>query len=163
MSNEINYHRFSDEHLDSTMDLIREILEGEFDFDFSAGYSGYDKDILDIETEYFSAGGGFWLATSENDVIGTIGLHKTCDERACIKRFYVKKEYRGKGIGGNLFKELLMHAKEGKIGEIYVSTLENMREAIEFYLRKGFQPIPQMPPDMPRYIDTEYFRLNLGG
>lgn len=63
-------------------------------------------DLLDISRSYRQNGGEFWIALSEGQVVGTIGLMMKERHCAVLKKFFVKKEYRSQKVGLALYKEL---------------------------------------------------------
>ena len=59
-----------------------------------------DDDIKDIESSYFSRGGTFFVLEAKNgSIIGAYGLYPI-DEQTCeLRKMYLHKAYRGKGLG----------------------------------------------------------------
>lgn len=51
-------------------------------------------DLLHIKRCYQQNGGEFWIALSDGNVIGTIGLMAKEQQCAILKKFFVKKEFR---------------------------------------------------------------------
>lgn len=81
-----------------------------------------------------------WIALDENNnIIGTITLEKKDKEEAFLKKFYVKKEYRGTGVAKELFNSFLSFAKDNSYKKIILGTYENLNRAISFYIKNGFQ------------------------
>lgn len=56
-----------------------------------------------------------------------------------IDELFVKKEYRGKGIGENLLKEAIKKLNELKPKLILVGTEKEHKEAIKLYKKMGFE------------------------
>lgn len=56
-------------------------------------------DLLDINRYYQQNGGEFWIALSDNCVIGTVGLMLKEKNYAVLKKFFVKKEFRSQKVG----------------------------------------------------------------
>jgi ribosomal protein S18 acetylase RimI-like enzyme len=56
----------------------------------------------------------------------------------CIQNLYVSPEYRRKGVGSTLLKEMIKRAKANGVLEIHVSTEFDNKDAIEFYRKQGF-------------------------
>ncbi len=152
---------FQSRYFESLLSLIEDTLQGEFNFNITPSKAGNIDDVHDIQKAYLSNGGGFWIIIENDEVIGSIGLEKTSGSRGCIKRFYVRDSYRRKGLGERLLNMVLDFARAEGIQEVYASTLKNMDAAISFYEKNGFSRIDKMPDEMPRYIDTEYFRYDI--
>lgn len=53
-------------------------------------------DLLDITQSYCDNGGQFWVALSDDKVVGTIGLMMNDKHCAILKKFFVVEEYRSK-------------------------------------------------------------------
>jgi DNA-binding MarR family transcriptional regulator/GNAT superfamily N-acetyltransferase len=64
--------------------------------------------ILKAENEYyFNRSCNFWYAVDDSgEIIGSIGLKKINQKDAEIKKFFVSKPYRGKGVSRKLFSVL---------------------------------------------------------
>jgi phosphinothricin acetyltransferase len=54
--------------------------------------------------------------------------------------FYVLKEYRNKGIGTILLKELVKHCKKIKINEIITDVYNINKKSLQFHEKRGFKP-----------------------
>lgn len=100
-----------------------------------------NEDLLNIQQNYFSCGGGFWLAIDENDrVIGSVGyslIPNTND--VILHRLYVKATLKRKGIGSQLLQTAENHAmKHGKIGVLVHLGGKEYYESQQFYPKHGF-------------------------
>ena len=61
-------------------------------------------DLLDIRHNYQENGGEFWIALSDGEVVGAIGLMLKEKHCAIMKKFFVKKEYRSQKTGLALYR-----------------------------------------------------------
>ena len=89
--------KFEDRYNESVNNFIISILVDEY------GFEEY-RDELEQQNnlEYIENGGDLWIALDENeDIVGTIALVKHSDEEAELKKLYVRKDYRGKGLSKN--------------------------------------------------------------
>jgi GNAT superfamily N-acetyltransferase len=123
-------------------------------------------DLLDIEAFYHQAGGGFWGATANGELVGTIALLAIGHQAGAVRKMFVKKEYRGKdlGIAQLLLNTLLTDCRAKGITDVYLSTVDVLKAAQRFYERNGFerQQSAQMPPYFPRMaVDNVYYHLHL--
>lgn len=98
-------------------------------------------DLLDISYYYQQNGGEFWVALSDGNVIGTIGLMLKEQNCAIMKKFFVKKEFRSQKIGLALYNELLKFAKKSEIQHIVLDTPSVAHESHKFYEKAGFRKI----------------------
>jgi N-acetylglutamate synthase-like GNAT family acetyltransferase len=123
-------------------------------------------DLLDIEAFYHQAGGGFWGAKANGELVGTIALLAIGHQAGAVRKMFVKKEYRGKdlGIAQLLLHTLLTDCRAKGITDVYLSTVDVLKAAQRFYERNGFerQQSAQMPPYFPRMtVDNVYYHLQL--
>lgn len=141
------------------MDMIEHIQKKEYALcvtdDINAG-------ILRAEEEYYyHRSYNFWYALDEKGgVIGSIGLKKIDDENAEIKKFFVAKEYRGKGVAQKLMSALLKAALKHDFNCLYLGTVGTLHSAQGFYKKYAFTQIPQhtLPSNFDLCpIDTVFF------
>ena len=63
-----------------------------------------------------------------------------------IKRMFVKREFRGKGIAANILSALCLWAHELGFKKAILETGLKQPEAISLYKKAGFELIPNYPP-----------------
>lgn len=97
------------------------------------------EDLKRIDEEYFGKGGIFLVAEINGKIIGTIGVVKERSKIARLKRMYVHKKYRGKGVGQRLLNKAILFCKKRGYEKLVLSTYPKMKDAIEFYLSNGFE------------------------
>lgn len=122
-------------------------------------FQGFDEELKNISVQYNAPGGVLLLLTQNNDPVGCVCLRKTSDEVAEMKRMYIKKEFRGKGLSKQLIEKLLDHAKELKYKAVRLDTLPQMKEAMNLYLCIGFkeiQPYRFNPVEGTRYMQIQF-------
>lgn len=84
------------------------------------------------------------LETNDSEIIGTLQLsfiqYLTYKGgiRAQIEAVRIKKEYRGKGIGEQMFRWAIKRAQDRKAHLIQLTTDKQRPEAIQFYQKLGF-------------------------
>ena len=105
---------------------------------------GFEEHRLGIEKEdnsiYVKQGGNFWIAVDENDnIIGTIAIYKHNEEDIELKRLYVRKDYRGRGLSKALYEKAINSCKENKFKKIFLGTYDRLETAIHFYLKRRIQ------------------------
>lgn len=146
--------KFETEFTEKVRGLVLDVISGEYRLEFEEKYL---RDLHDINKYYFKEGGGFWIAVERNELVGTIALENN-KGKYCIKRFYVRKNYRRRGIGKDLLNLLIQFAQDNSINEIFVSTVIEMDIAAKFYKKMGFERIKELPKEIVRDVDTEYFK-----
>lgn len=61
-------------------------------------------------------------------------------ERTEIESMYIRKEFRGRGIGKKLVDIFIKWSKKAAAKTVLVTTLHKNSRAVKFYKRKGFKP-----------------------
>jgi putative acetyltransferase len=74
----------------------------------------------------------------------------TCE----LKRVFLQKEFRGKGLGRKLLLGILAWAKDNGVRRIILETGEILQAANKLYRSLGFQRVANYPPyeDLPESI-----------
>ncbi len=118
-----------------------------------------DSDLNDIEKNYINGNGIFEIAEDdEGNVYATMGLFKI-DADACeIRKMYINKNYRGKGIGKLLLIRCIEKAKRLGYKKIILETASVLKEAIGLYTKHGFKRY--YPEHLSRRCDQAFY-LNL--
>ncbi|MBS1661451.1 MAG: GNAT family N-acetyltransferase [Bacteroidetes bacterium] len=145
------------------VDLILPIQQLEFNVPITLDGQ---PDLLDLETYYHSTGGSFWGAKSSDQLLGTIALIAFGESGGCIRKMFVRKEYRGKelGLAQQLLETLITYCRESSITDLYLGTVDQLRAAHRFYERNDFQRIDEadLPADFPKMKpDTIFYHLHL--
>jgi DNA-binding MarR family transcriptional regulator/N-acetylglutamate synthase-like GNAT family acetyltransferase len=122
--------------------------------------------VLKAEEDFcYNHSCNFWYATDENGmVIGSIGLKKLGNDSAELKKFFVVKEFRGRGIAQSLMETLLKAARKHGFKTVYLGSLSQAKGAHKFYERSGFQRISRK--DLPSKfitfpLDTTFYRKHI--
>lgn len=86
---------------------------------------------------YKQSGGNLWVAIDEkNEIIGTIAILKHSEEEMELKRFYVRKDWRGTGLSKELYQKAIDTCKKQLIKKISLGTFEKFEKAIHFYIKR---------------------------
>ena len=101
----------------------------------------YDDEISCLESKYGLPYGRLYIAFYENQVAGCIALRQIDDRRCEMKRLYVRKQYRCRGIGKTLAQKVISDAKEIGYSEMLLDTLPFLEDAIKMYKKMGFYEI----------------------
>ena len=163
MANTLINKPIYNDHCDQIIDLILSIQQKEFNLTITINQQ---LDLLDIETNYHHAGGNFWGAFLDDELVGTIALINCGHNSGCIRKMFVKKEYRGRelGIAQQLLNTLLQYGEEKEITHIYLGTVHQLKAAHRFYERNSFTPIElaALPPYFPLMVtDNIFYQLHL--
>ncbi|KST68575.1 GNAT family N-acetyltransferase [Mastigocoleus testarum] len=125
---------------DSIIQMIDSIYKEYGDFIY---LEGYDRDLLDIENNYFS-NGNFWVETANNDdnkIIGSIAVKKELDyeDTALMKRFYLLPQYRGLGLAETLHDTVINWCKKNQISKLHLWSDTRFTRAHFFYQKNGYE------------------------
>jgi putative acetyltransferase len=114
-----------------------------------------DTDLRDIESSYFDRGGTFYVLEEEDgSVIGAYGLYPM-DERTCeLRKMYLDKAHRGKGLGKLLLEDGLSKARQLGFERMILETASVLKEAIALYKSYGF--VEYDPTHMSSRCDQAY-------
>lgn len=79
-------------------------------------------DLKNIPEYYQKNGGQFFIAIEGRELIGTIAIMNYGNNNAVLKKFFVRSDFRGKGIGRALYCELLEYARDMGFERIVLDT-----------------------------------------
>jgi len=98
-----------------------------------------DADLKDIERSYFDNGGAFYvLEDRPGSIIGAYGLYPI-DRATCeLRKMYLSKSFRGRGLGKLLLEDALAKARRTGFGKVTLETASVLTEAISLYKSYGF-------------------------
>lgn len=102
--------------------------------------------------------GSFLLALSDNWPIGCVGIKRTDEDMAEIKRLWVAPAARGLGLARRLMTQAETLARELGIRTLRLDTNRQLPEAQQLYRRSGWTEIPRFNDDP--YPDT-FFEKSL--
>ncbi|MFC3559091.1 GNAT family N-acetyltransferase [Pedobacter jamesrossensis] len=122
---------------------IRDFVLGIQNGEFGLGFLPEEQpDLLDLNKFYSS--GGFWIATAEAKIYGTIGFQKIDDRNGVLRKMFVAKDFRGSevGIAQKLFDKLKEFALETGMEFVFLDTPSIAVASHRFYVRNGFIELP---------------------
>lgn len=79
------------------------------------------------------------MIKDKGKIIGTIAIKNKGNGIAGLKRFYVDKNYRGKGYGSKLADKAINFCRKKKFKKIILDTWSNLDRAMKLYERRGFK------------------------
>lgn len=86
------------------------------------------------------------VAYADGEAVGCGGFKEYSPVTAEIKRMFVKREHRGRGVARAVLAELEKWAAELGCRECILETGHNMPEAIRLYEKSGYARIPNYAP-----------------
>lgn len=118
--------------------VIFEVLE---EYGLKPDESSTDADLNDIEGQYKNNNGFFGIIIYHDLIIGTFGLYKLTEEVCELRKMYLNKQHRGKGLGKHVVNYIISMAKEKGYKSIELETASVLKEAIGLYKRYGFKEV----------------------
>jgi DNA-binding MarR family transcriptional regulator/N-acetylglutamate synthase-like GNAT family acetyltransferase len=123
--------------------------------------------VLRAEEEfYYNNSYNFWYAVNaEGKILGSIGLKKINREYGEIKKLFVIKEYRSKGVAQKLMDTLLKAASKHQFKFLILGTVDKLQAAHKFYTKYGFALVKQkdLPKEFERNpLDSLFFKRKIG-
>ncbi|HEV8052842.1 MAG TPA: helix-turn-helix domain-containing GNAT family N-acetyltransferase [Parachlamydiaceae bacterium] len=136
------------------VNMISDIQENEFLIPIT---KETNSGILKAEEEfYYNNSYNFWYAVNkEGKILGSIGLKKNSDHYGEIKKLFVIKDYRGKGVAQKLMNTLLKAASKHKFDFLILGTIDKLLAAHKFYSKCGFTLISQS--ELPSGFEINLF------
>ncbi len=128
----VNIRSYEESYNKAINDFIISIYVEEF------GFEEHREEIEKHNNEiYKKSDGELWIALNEkNEIVGTIALLKHSDDNVELKKFYVRKDYRGQGVSKALYEKAMDMCKESGFKRIFLGTYERLETAIQFYIKR---------------------------
>ncbi len=129
------------------MDEVRQIFqEYAASLDVDLQFQDFEAEIADLPGDYASPRGHILLAKVDGAVAGCCALRPldNCDyaNAAEMKRLFVRKAFRGFGLGRQLAEAMLDVARQAGYDHVLLDTLDDMESARALYTDLGFEEIP---------------------
>jgi putative acetyltransferase len=101
-----------------------------------------DADLDDIGRSYLARGGVFYvLQEQDGSIVGSYGLYPTEPGVCELRKMYLHRDYRDRGLGRRFLEEALAHARQSGFRRITLETASVLKEAIRLYESYGFKPV----------------------
>jgi len=98
------------------------------------------KGIIPIEK--FNAKSSLLVAEKKKKIVGFIWatfINYGFSKFGYIEELFIKKEFRNKGIGTSLVKNIMKKIKKEKVAVLFVTTGKKNKKAIKLYKNLGFK------------------------
>ena len=109
-------------------------------------FQNFEQELADLPGEYAPPRGALILARVDGDLAGCCALRPldTADypNAAEMKRLYVRKAFRGSGLGRQLAEAVLDAARQAGYSCVLLDTLDAMEAARALYEDLGFEEVP---------------------
>ena len=109
-------------------------------------FQGFESELASLPADYAAPRGALLLALVEGAPAGCCAL-RPLDAvdypNACeMKRLYVRKAFRGFGLGRQLVEAMLDRARQAGYASVLLDTLDDMEAARALYAELGFAEVP---------------------
>lgn len=125
---------------------IRELfLEYQQDIGVDLCFQGFADELAQLPGAYQAPYGVLLLAFIDGQPAGCCALRPLLDSdhtNACeMKRLFVRRAFRGFGLGRLLVDDTLLHARQAGYDRMLLDTLSDMEAARALYAEVGFEEI----------------------
>lgn len=80
-----------------------------------------------------------WLAEADGRVVGSIAVIGKGEGIAQLRWFILHPDYRGAGLGKQLFEQATAYGREKGLRQIFLETTDDQKTAIRMYEKNGFR------------------------
>ena len=131
------------EHIPALRELFKEYASS---LSIDLCFQNFQEELADLPGEYAPPRGAWLLALVDGTPAGCCALRPldSADyaNAAEMKRLFVRKAFRGFGLGRQLAEAALDAAREGGYASVLLDTLDDMESARALYQELGFCEIP---------------------
>jgi len=121
-------------------------------------FQAFEQELAGLPGRYAPPEGSLLLALDGDQAAGCVALRKLHDGVCEMKRLYVKRQYRGKGLGRALAERIIAAGSRLGYSLMRLDTLERLVAAIRLYESLGFEttePYYPNPLDGVRYLELK--------
>ena len=124
--------------------IILEVM-GEYGA-IGAGFSSSDPEVKAMSQAYPGPDHAYFVVADEaGRILGGAGVAPLAggEPGVCeLRKMYLLREGRGRGLGKQLFDACIVFARQAGFRRCYLETLDTMTTAMTFYRRQGFTDLP---------------------
>lgn len=129
------------------LEHIRELFQEYADsLGVDLGFQDFEEELLNLPGEYVAPRGCLLLAYVGQTPAGCCALrpldNSDYPNAAEMKRLYVRKAFRGFGLGRHLAEATLDAARQAGYACVLLDTLDDMEAARTLYVELGFEEVP---------------------
>ena len=132
----------SAEQLEASRTLFREYAA---QLGVDLGFQGFEDELAALPGDYGAPRGALLLASVDGELAGCCALRPIDDadypNAAEMKRLFVRKAFRGFGLGRQLAEAMLDQARQAGYDHVLLDALDDMEAARALYVELGFESI----------------------
>lgn len=129
--------------LDAVRDIFREYAST---LGVDLCFQGFEAELAQLPGDYAEPRGALLIAEVEGAVAGCCALRPLdaadYPNASEMKRLFVRKAFRGFGLGRELAEAMLDRARQAGYACVLLDTLDDMESARALYTDLGFEEIP---------------------
>lgn len=138
---------------------VRELLrEYAAALTFPLDFQGFDRELAELPGAYAPPEGALLVARADGAAAGCVAL-RPLDETTCeLKRLYVRRAHRGRGVGRLLVASILEEARRRGYRIMRLDTVPGMEAAQALYEQLGFReiaPYTENPVEGTRFLELQ--------
>ena len=108
----------------------------------SLEFQGFAEELRTLPAPYAAPGGVLFVAYSEGELAGCVGVRRLADETCELKRLFVRPFYRSQGVGRALTERAISWARDAGYQTMRLDTMPSMQAARRLYAELGFREVP---------------------
>jgi putative acetyltransferase len=116
--------------------LVRRVL-AEFGLPFDP--TGIDRGLFTPGASARRAGHRFWVLESKGRIVGTAAVDRRGRGTCELKKMYLDRKHRGRGLGKRLLRAALAFARRAGYRRAILETHSRLTAALALYRRAGFR------------------------
>lgn len=129
--------------MEAVRDIFREYADS---LDVDLAFQDFESELAQLPGDYAAPRGHLLLAVVEGAIAGCCALRPLdaadYPNASEMKRLYVRKAFRGFGLGRELAEAMLDQARRAGYACVLLDTLDGMESARALYTDLGFEEIP---------------------
>jgi len=112
-------------------------MREQFERFIQASIDGEMSRLGDVFAE--TKGNALWVVEACDEIIGMCGIESRSDDSTELRRMYLDRRHRGRGIAQSMLLHAETRARELGFTKLILSTAELQKAAISFYHKSGYR------------------------
>jgi putative acetyltransferase len=129
----------SEPHLTLVRALFREYADS---LGVDLSFQDFERELATLPGHYAPPRGRIVLAYAGDEAAGCIAMRPLAGDTCEMKRLWVRRDFRGAGLGEHLSRALMKLARAAGYRAMRLDTLASMQSAQRLYRALGFREIP---------------------